>query len=304
MPPSFSPIEAPPDLPAHWSGPLRDRCREVLVQARQHPVPHGTIDKLVYYCRVVINWLGDDPRQTVDFCREFGIHAVFEMNDLMRRILDTNIHDESERHRLARKILASRQWREFLERVVEAPVGRMRDKAVEKPVEPEWSEWLFPARTQVAKPDWWQRVPAAGARAAVEETPAAARPRAAHQDPCSQSKRELARAGDFRHGPGYQDISFRDKQGTLRNCTLTPMQASIVRHLHEAHERGTPWVSSAALIEAAESRTKRFRDIFRNSGLWKTLIIHGPDRGKRKGTYRLDLPDPARPNSSQPTRPR
>jgi hypothetical protein len=119
VPASFSPfnsepqpIRPPANLPAHWSGPLRDRCREVLVKAEHHLGQHGTIDNLVFYCQVVIDCLEAD-QQTVDFCREFGRNAPAEMAWLMARILATYISDEREIDRLAEEITATRQWKRF-----------------------------------------------------------------------------------------------------------------------------------------------------------------------------------------------
>lgn len=80
----------------------------------------------------------------------------------------------------------------------------------------------------------------------------------------------------------YRTVRFKGKEyGLTRN------QAAIVKILHEAHLRGTPGVGTHALSDAIEAETSRVRDSFKNSPLWRTLII--PVR-KPRGTYKLNLP--------------
>lgn len=67
---------------------------------------------------------------------------------------------------------------------------------------------------------------------------------------------------------------------------LTQNQSIMVRLLHRAHLAGHPDVSKVQLLFAIESETSEVRNSFKKSPLWKTLIV-----SKRKGTYRLDLPD-------------
>lgn len=113
--PSFSPfntesqpIRLPADLPAHWSGPLRASCREVLVKARRLLAPRGTVNNLVFYCQVVVNWLSEQPLQTlrhqrldlpkVGFCREFGRNAISEMAELVPGLLGPTFATRINKH--------------------------------------------------------------------------------------------------------------------------------------------------------------------------------------------------------------
>lgn len=84
----------------------------------------------------------------------------------------------------------------------------------------------------------------------------------------------------FAHSDDYRSINFNGKP-----YDLTRNQATIVRILHEAYQRGTPTIGRAELLAAVESETSRVRSFFRNSPLWKTLVA----QGSRQGTYRLNL---------------
>jgi hypothetical protein len=83
----------------------------------------------------------------------------------------------------------------------------------------------------------------------------------------------------FRHSNDYRSIVFNGE-----HHALTPNQATIVRILHEALERGTPSLGKATLLDAIESETSRLQDSFRKSELWGTLVV-----SDRRGTYRLNL---------------
>lgn len=71
---------------------------------------------------------------------------------------------------------------------------------------------------------------------------------------------------------------------------LTRNQSIIVRLLHCNHAAGHPNVGKDRLLSAIECETGQVRNFFRNSPLWKTLVV-----SNRKGTYRLDLPDAVPP---------
>jgi hypothetical protein len=79
-------------------------------------------------------------------------------------------------------------------------------------------------------------------------------------------------------------VSLRGKK-----FTLTPAQSQVIKILHEAWTRGTPELRQAYLLEQLETPSKRLRDSFKsNRDAWKALIR----RGERKGTVRLNLPEP------------
>lgn len=89
-----------------------------------------------------------------------------------------------------------------------------------------------------------------------------------------------ARPQEFGHSADFRSIRFR-----RTSHSLTPRQAQVVQLLFEAYRQGTPELSVAYILESLGTQNSRLQDTFRNSPLWRTLIVPG----KRKGTYRLDL---------------
>ena len=79
----------------------------------------------------------------------------------------------------------------------------------------------------------------------------------------------------------YRSVRFKGE----RHAT-TRFQAIMIRVMHEAHMAGHPDVGAMKLLEAIENETSDVRNTFRNSPLWNTLVV-----SKRKGTYRLNLPE-------------
>jgi hypothetical protein len=106
----------------------------------------------VYYCRIVLDRLGENDREVWDFYREFEQNAVFEMNELLERILNTNILDDRERIRLAEEIRTTRQWKRFAERAAPTRSGdRMETKPVASPAA---AHSDVPASAAVVPEDW------------------------------------------------------------------------------------------------------------------------------------------------------
>lgn len=83
------------------------------------------------------------------------------------------------------------------------------------------------------------------------------------------------------HSPDFRSIIWFGK-----SFTFTSNQAACVKILWENYERGTPDVSGATLLEAADIQQDRFDKVFRDNNAWRTVIVSG----KRKGTYRLATP--------------
>lgn len=89
-----------------------------------------------------------------------------------------------------------------------------------------------------------------------------------------------------RHSPDYRTVHWCGVEHHF-----TPNQAAVVKNLWDAWESGTPEMSQAALLEAANSQQNRLSHVFRNhKGLlhmaWDTMIV-----SPRKGIYRLDDAD-------------
>ena len=65
---------------------------------------------------------------------------------------------------------------------------------------------------------------------------------------------------------------------------LGPIQAEVVRALHEAAKAGEPWQNGKAILSRAGSRSLRMADVFKSQKDWRHLI-----RSDGRGGYRLNL---------------
>ncbi|MEM6676283.1 MAG: hypothetical protein AAF675_00265 [Pseudomonadota bacterium] len=65
---------------------------------------------------------------------------------------------------------------------------------------------------------------------------------------------------------------------------LGPIQAQVVRALHEAAQRGEAWQSGKAILSSAGSKSLRMADVFKSQKDWRQLI-----RSDRRGGYRLNI---------------
>lgn len=65
---------------------------------------------------------------------------------------------------------------------------------------------------------------------------------------------------------------------------LGPIQAEVVRALHEAAQTGEPWQNGKAILSRAGSKSLRMADVFKSQKDWRRLI-----RSDRRGGYRLNL---------------
>ena len=63
---------------------------------------------------------------------------------------------------------------------------------------------------------------------------------------------------------------------------LGPIQAEVVRALHEAAGRGEPWQSGKAILAAVGSRSLKMSDVFKSKKNWRLLI-----ESDGRGAYRL-----------------
>jgi hypothetical protein len=84
--------------------------------------------------------------------------------------------------------------------------------------------------------------------------------------------------------------------GTVRyrgkEYVLTRNQASMMRVLYQAYLDGFPNVEKLKLLAAVNNEESQVKDSWKLSPLWGTLIVSD----KRRGRYRLNLPNPARVN--------
>jgi len=66
--------------------------------------------------------------------------------------------------------------------------------------------------------------------------------------------------------------------------TFTPQQATVVRNLHRAKQRGVESVPASEALAGLTST--KLSDVFKRSPAWGTLIV----QTERRGFYRLNLP--------------
>jgi hypothetical protein len=94
----------------------------------------------------------------------------------------------------------------------------------------------------------------------------------------------------------HQSFEVSADGGTVRyrgkDHILTRNQSLMMGVLHRAYLKGFPDVEKLALLEAIENEEGQVKDSWKGSPLWGTLIVSD----KRRGRYRLNLPNPARVN--------
>lgn len=82
----------------------------------------------------------------------------------------------------------------------------------------------------------------------------------------------------FSASPDYQDVHCGGHQ-----FRLGPIQAQVVRALHEAARRGEAWQSGKAILSAAGSKSLKMSDVFKSQKQWRSLI-----ESNGRGNYRLN----------------
>lgn len=83
----------------------------------------------------------------------------------------------------------------------------------------------------------------------------------------------------FSASPDYQDVRCNGVR-----FRLGPIQAHVVRALHEAALADAPWQNGKAILQAAGSRSLKMSDVFKSQKHWRDLI-----RSDRRGAYRLNV---------------
>lgn len=68
---------------------------------------------------------------------------------------------------------------------------------------------------------------------------------------------------------------------------FTPKQRAVVSSLWQAMEDGHHYLSTAILLEEAESEGKAVSGLFDRHPAWGTMIVRGTTAGGPTGTYRL-----------------
>ena len=78
--------------------------------------------------------------------------------------------------------------------------------------------------------------------------------------------------------PDYQEICCAGYR-----YRLGPIQAEVVRALHEAALAENPWQNGKTVLSAAGSKSLRMADVFKSQTNWRHLI-----RSDRRGGYQLN----------------
>jgi len=81
----------------------------------------------------------------------------------------------------------------------------------------------------------------------------------------------------FHASPDYHHVRC---QG--RDFRLGPIQAQVVRVLHDAARAGNPWLSGKTILAAAGSRSLKMSDVFKSQKHWRDLIA-----SNQRGLYSL-----------------
>lgn len=82
----------------------------------------------------------------------------------------------------------------------------------------------------------------------------------------------------FSATPDYHEVRCGGHQ-----FRLGPIQAQVVRALHEAARRGEAWQSGKAILSAAGSKSLKMSDVFKSQKQWRSLI-----ESNGRGNYRLN----------------
>lgn len=93
------------------------------------------------------------------------------------------------------------------------------------------------------------------------------------------AKRARSEQRSFTASADYQEIRCNGHR-----FKLGPIQAEVVRALHEAWLADTPWQSGKAILSKAGSKSLRMADVFKSQVNWRQLIL-----SDRHGHYRLNL---------------
>ena len=93
----------------------------------------------------------------------------------------------------------------------------------------------------------------------------------------------------FEHREDYSEVVLHNQL-----FRLGPLQATIVRRLHEASSTSNPWRNGRQLLADTGARTERLVDLFKGKTKWRDLIA-----SNGRGCYRLNVPEPFAARATQ-----
>ncbi|MCE3232463.1 MAG: hypothetical protein K0R98_720 [Rickettsiaceae bacterium] len=83
----------------------------------------------------------------------------------------------------------------------------------------------------------------------------------------------------FKYYNNFKEVSLNGNR-----FQLGPLQANVVKILHEAHLNGTPWVYGKEALRSSNAETMRMVDLFKRKDNWRELIL-----SDGKGSYCLNI---------------
>ncbi len=93
-----------------------------------------------------------------------------------------------------------------------------------------------------------------------------------------KTKRPTSDDEQFTHNTDYREVQLNGHA-----ISLGPIQAAVIKQLHQAHLAGNPWCNGKKLLENAGSVSNRLNDVFKSKkGDAQQLI-----QSNRRGLYRL-----------------
>lgn len=98
-----------------------------------------------------------------------------------------------------------------------------------------------------------------------------------HQPAASAAPEPTDPCPGFVHSPDYRMVQIAGE-----TFSLGAYQAAVVRILHHAALRGSPWCNGVAILAEIECSTLRMSDLFKSKRGWRTLI-----ESNSRGMYRL-----------------
>ena len=93
----------------------------------------------------------------------------------------------------------------------------------------------------------------------------------------------------FEHREDYSEVVLH-----RQIFRLGPLQASVIRRLHEASSTSNPWRNGRQLLIDTGARTERIVDLFKGKTRWRDLIA-----SDGRGSYRLNVPEPFAARTTQ-----
>ena len=89
----------------------------------------------------------------------------------------------------------------------------------------------------------------------------------------------IAPKASFREADDYKLVTLNEAE-----FMLGPIQARIVKNLHEDFMSGKEWSNGKKLLTTAQSSSMRMLDVFKSQNRWRELIV-----SDGRGNYRLNI---------------